>query len=83
MPRLAGIVAAHHIPVLLHEQHAGTRPVHGDAVHAVADLRIRIRQLIRGLQAAVHRLPRLAGVVGAEYTRRRDGNEETLGMARV
>ena len=38
VPRLASVVAAHDVPVLLHEQHARTRPVHGEAVHTVADL---------------------------------------------
>ena len=42
VPRLAGVVAAHDVPVLLHEQHARTRPVHRDAVNAVTDLGGRV-----------------------------------------
>ena len=42
VPRIAGIVAAHHVPMLLHEQHVGARAVHGDAVNAVADLGVGI-----------------------------------------
>ena len=36
-----------------------------------------------GLQAAVDRPPRLAGVVGPEGARRRDGDEDPVGVARV
>ena len=36
-----------------------------------------------GLQAAVDRLPRLAGVVGAEDAGGRDGDEDALGVARI
>ena len=35
------------------------------------------------LQAAVDRPPRLAGVVGPEHARRRDGDEDPPGMARI
>ena len=81
-PRLAGVVAAHDVPVLLHEQHARARPVHRDAVHAVAHLGRRVGDLL-GPEAAVHRPPRLAGVVAPERARRRDGDEDPLGMARI
>ena len=83
VPRLARIVAAHDVPVLLHEQDVGTRRVHRDTVHAVADLRIRVRELILRLQSAVHRPPRLAGVVGSEHACGRDGDEDPLRIARV
>ena len=46
-PRIAGVVAAHHVPVLLHEEHVGPRPVHGDAMDAVADLGLRIGDVVR------------------------------------
>ena len=81
-PRLAGVVAAHDVPVLLHEQHVRTRPVHRDAVNAVADLGRRVGDLL-GPEAAVDRPPRLAGVVGPEHARRRDGDEDPPGMARI
>src|SRR4030066_301974 len=80
MPRLAGIVAAHDVPVLLHEQHTWTRPVHRNAMNAVSDLGVRVRKLVLGLEAMVHRPPRLAGVVGAERARGRDGDEDPLGI---
>ena len=47
VPRLAGVVAAHDVPVLLHEQHVRTRRVHGDAVNAVADLGSRVGDVLR------------------------------------
>src|SRR5439155_7889454 len=81
-PRLAGVIAAHDVPVLLHEEYTGTRPVHRDAVNAVANLGIRVGDVL-GLQAAVDRLPRLAGVVAAERARSRDGDKDPLGIARV
>ena len=51
--------------MLLHEE--GVRPgwVHGDAVDAVADLPLLVRELARA-QALVDRSPRLAAVVRAE-----------------
>src|SRR5438105_2830417 len=63
-PRLAGIVAAHDVPVLLHEQHARAGAVPRDAVHAVTDLGRRVRNLL-GAQAAIHRPPRLAAIARA------------------
>ena len=47
LPLIAGIVAAHHVPVLLHEEHARPRRVHGDVVHAVADFGLRIGNVLR------------------------------------
>ena len=35
---LAGVVAAHDVPVLLHEEDVRARGMHGQAVNAVADL---------------------------------------------
>ena len=71
------VVAAHHVPVLLHEEHVRPRRVHRDVVHAVADLGVRIGDAFR-LQAAVDRPPRLAAVVGAERAGRRDRDEDPL-----
>src|SRR6476469_624495 len=56
-PRLARVVAAHDVPVLLHEQYPGARAVHRDAVDAVADLGGRVRDAL-GVEAAVDRPPR-------------------------
>ena len=43
---LAGVVAAHDVPVLLHEQHVRARRVHRDAVDAVADLGVRVGDVL-------------------------------------
>ena len=43
LPRLPRIVAAHDVPMLLHEQHLGSCGVHGDTVHAMADLGLLVR----------------------------------------
>src|SRR5437879_2480551 len=82
LPRRAGIVAAHDVPVLLHEQHAGARAVHRDAVNAVADLGGRVGELL-GLEATVDRSPRLPGVVGPEGARRGDGYEHPFALFRI
>jgi hypothetical protein len=79
VPRLAGVVAAHDVPVLLHEQHLRTRRVHRDAVHAVADLGGLLRDAF-GPQAAVHRAPVLAGVVGPKRARSGDRDEHPPGI---
>ena len=47
VPGVAGIVAAHDVPVLLHEEHVGARRVHGDAVNAVADLGVGVGDALR------------------------------------
>ena len=51
VPRLAGIVATQHIPVLLHEQHIRPRRVHRNAVYTVADIGILVGQFILRFQA--------------------------------
>ena len=56
--------------------------MHRDAVNAMADLGIRVGDVL-GLQPAVDRLPRLAAVVGAEGARGRDGDEDPAGVARI
>ena len=43
-PLIAGVIAAHHVPVLLHEKNVGTRRVHRDAMDAVANFGSRIRE---------------------------------------
>ena len=42
LPGVTAIVAAHHVPVLLHEQHIWARRVPRDPVDAVADLGLRV-----------------------------------------
>ena len=53
-PGLAGVVAAHDVPVLLHEQDIGRERVHGDVMNAVSDF---------GAWSGMHseRSPRLIG----------------------
>jgi len=82
-PGVAGVIAAHDIPVLLHKEHAGPRRMQGNAMHAVADLRIGVRKLVRRLQAAVTGAPRLAAVVSSEDTRGGDGDMDPLRIAGV
>src|SRR5213592_2994121 len=82
VPRVAGVVRAHHVPMLLHEQHPGPRAVQRDAVHAVADLGGRIGNVLR-VQTAVDRLPGLAAVVRAERARGRDRHVHPPGVRRI
>ena len=82
VPRLASIVAAHDVPVLLHEEHAWARRVHRDAVDTMADLCRWIGNTF-GAQAPVDRPPGRAGVVAAEGARGRDGDDDPLGLARI
>lgn len=53
-PRIAAIVAAHDVPMLLHEEHVGSRRMQGDMVHAVANLGFRIGDALRA-QALIDR----------------------------
>ena len=46
-PLIARIIAAHDIPVLLHEQRARTLRVHGDMVHAVSHFGVGVRDILR------------------------------------
>src|ERR1019366_8723944 len=64
LPGLTGVVAAHHVPVLLHEKHTRTGAVHHDAVYTVADFRRRVGHEFRP-QAAVDWFPGLAAVVSS------------------
>src|SRR5437773_1422175 len=59
MPRSARVIAAHHVPVLLHEQRVRTRRMHRDPMHAVTDLGVRVRNILR-VQPAIDRLPRFS-----------------------
>ena len=74
-PRVTRVVAAHHVPVFLHEEHVGARGVHGDAMHAMADLRVLIGNLSRS-QAAVDRAPGGAGIVTTKRACRGDRGED-------
>src|SRR5690606_31817173 len=64
-PGFTGIIAAHDVPMLLHEQDVGVGSVEGDAVNAVPHVSVWIGNVFR-LQSAVDRLPGLSAIVGAE-----------------
>jgi hypothetical protein len=76
-PVVAGVVAAHHVPVLLHEEHVRPRRMHRDAVHAVADLGVRDRGCARSA-APVDRRHVCAAVVAAEAAGGGDGDGDAL-----
>ena len=82
LPGVAGIVAAHHVPMFLHEQHVRARRMHREVMHAVADFGIRVGDAL-GVQPAVGRLPGLAAIVAAEHPRGRYRNEDALSVGRV
>src|SRR5690348_13504094 len=65
LPIVAGIVGAHDVPVLLHEENAGTLGVHRNVVDTMSDLCVLIGNILRS-QAAVDRLPGVAAIVAAE-----------------
>src|SRR5262245_39298580 len=46
MPGTARVIAAHHVPMLLHEQGFWTRGMHRDSMHAVTNLRVRVRNVL-------------------------------------
>src|SRR6476469_4975914 len=82
MPRTARVVAAHYVPMLLHEQRVRARRMHRDPMHAVTDLRVRVRDVLR-VQSAIDRLPCFASIVGAERAGSRDCDGNPLGIARI
>lgn len=82
-PLLAGIIAAQHVPMLLHEEHLGTRRMHRDAMDAMTDLRIRVGQFVLRLQAAIDRPPCLAAIISAKDARGRDGDVNAVRVFRV
>src|SRR6478672_4111502 len=82
IPRTARVIAAHYIPMLLHEQRVRARRMHRDPMHAVTDLRVRVRNVLR-MQSAIDRLPRFSAVVGAKRAGSRDCDGNSLGIARI
>ena len=73
-PRVAGVVAAHHVPVLLHEQRRSAATGASRCGGRSGRLRRRDRECLR-LEPAVDRLPRRAAVVGAKRAGGGDGDE--------
>src|SRR6185437_9895053 len=81
-PVVAGVVRAHDVPVLLHEERARTLRMHGDVVHTVSDFCVRVRNVLRA-QALVDGLPGRAAVIGAESPRGGDGDINSLWIFRI
>ena len=81
-PLAAGVVGAHDVPVLLHEQGVRSRRVLGEPMHAVADLGVLVGDLA-GPQALVDRQPARAAVVAAERAGGRDRHVDPVGVDRV
>lgn len=80
LPELAGVVAAHDVPVFLHEEDVGAGGMEGDAVDAVADLGGGVGEFEVGLEAVINRPPGLAGIVGAEGAGGGDGGVEAAAV---
>src|SRR5262249_24277559 len=81
-PRSARIIAAHDVPVLLHKQPLWARLVHGNPVHAVADLRIWIRNVLR-VQPAIDWFPCFSAIVRSKRSGCRDRDEYSLRIFRI
>src|SRR5713101_101052 len=58
------------------------RAVHLDAMNAMADLGVRVRDVL-GLKSAVDGAPRLAGIVGPEHARSHHCDEEPTSVGRI
>ena len=54
----------------------------GDAMHAMADFRVRIGNVLR-VQPAIDRLPGFAAIIRAERARRRNRDENALRIFRI
>ena len=65
MPRITRIVATHDVPMFLHEQRVRARRVQCDAMHAMTDFCIWVRNVLR-MQPAINWFPRFAAVVRAK-----------------
>ena len=57
--------------------------MHGDIMYTMSDLGGRIRNFVIGLQALIDGPPGFSAVLGAERTRRGDGDEDSLWITRV
>src|SRR5262245_47441914 len=82
MPRIARIIAAHHVPVFLHKQGVRARWVHGDPMHAMTDLRVWIRNVLR-VQSAIDWFPCFPAIVRAKRSGRRDRDKDSLRTFRI
>ena len=66
-PGISPVVAAHDVPVALHEQQVRSDWMHREPMDAVTHLGIGFRHVV-GMQAPVDRLPGTAAVQGTEGT---------------
>src|SRR6478672_13687795 len=82
IPRTARVIAAHYIPMLLHEQRVWARRMHRDPMHTVTDLRVGIRDVLR-VQPAIDWHPCLSAIVGAKRAGSRDCDGNSLGIIRI
>src|SRR5262249_35679416 len=83
VPGVAGVVAAHDVPMLLHEDRVRPRLVDRHAVNAVPDVGVRVGELVRRREPAVDRTPGLATVVGAEGAAGGDRGVDAVGVVAV
>ncbi|MEU9206479.1 PilZ domain-containing protein [Streptomyces sp. NPDC048415] len=81
-PVAARVVTAVHTPVILQIQPIGSHRVLRDLVHALAELRVRVRQEHRG-DTGVGRCPARPAVAGAEHAGGGDRDRDGLGVAVV
>src|SRR5438309_8840798 len=82
MPRVAGIIAAHHVPVLLHEKRIGTRWMHGNPMNTMPYFRLRVRDVL-GMQAMVNGTPGLSSIVSTEGASGGNRNEHAVAFFRI
>ncbi len=81
-PLLARIVRTHDVPVLLHEQRMGAMGMHGDVVHAMAYLGLRIGQKLR-IKSLVDGHPGAAAVIAAKGSCCGDRDVHALVVGRI
>src|SRR5690606_9578649 len=82
VPPLPGIIAAHDVPVLLHEQDVRSTLVHGNAMHTMTDFSGRIGYVFR-MEALIDSTPRLATIVCAERAGCGDGDVDAVGIVGI
>ena len=76
-PRIAGVVTAIETPVILQEQAIGIGRMTHDLVHALAELRMLVRQEVRA-HAMIAGAPRPAAVVAAIDAAGRDRDQQAI-----
>src|SRR6266446_751697 len=82
LPGTTGVVAAHHVPVFLHEQCVGMRRMQCNAMHAMAYFRIRVRNVLR-MQPVINWFPVFSAIIGAKRPGSRDRDGNSLRIVRM